>query len=71
MYSSRSNSSERQILQQRRLAALDLGAGGGQPVRDLERDQADAVLVGVDQVAAVDLDARRSRTGVSNSTSRT
>ena len=49
-------SSERAVLQQRPLAALDLRAGGGQPMRDSMGDQADAVLIGVDQVAAVDLD---------------
>ena len=42
--------------QQRALAALDLDAGRGQPWRDLVGDQANAVLVGVDQVAGVDLD---------------
>ena len=43
--------------QERPLAALDLDARLGQPRGDLVGDQADAVLVGVDQVAAVDLDA--------------
>ena len=33
-------------------------AGLGQLGGDLERDDADAVLVGVDQVAGADLDAR-------------
>ena len=46
----------RAVFQQRTLAALDLGTGGREPVCDRVRDQADAVLVGVDQVAAVDLD---------------
>ena len=40
------------------LEPLDLGAGLGQLRGDLQRDDADAVLVGVDQVAGADLDAR-------------
>ena len=56
MYSSR-RTRPTAVFQQRTLAPLDLRAGGGQPVCDSMGDQADAVLVGVDQVAAVDLDA--------------
>ena len=37
--------------------ALDLGQASASLVRDLEGDDADAVLVGVDQVAGLDLDA--------------
>ena len=60
MYSSSEKPVGPADLQERPLAALDFGAGLGQPRGDLVRNQADAVLVGVDQVAGVDLDARRS-----------
>ena len=57
MYSSSEKFAERQISRMRALAALDLDASFGEPRGDLVGDQADAVLVGVKQVATVNLDA--------------
>ena len=70
MYSSRSKSSRPAMLQQRPFQPFDLGAGVGQLGGDLDRDDADAVLVGVDQVAGR-TSTPASLTGLPKSTSRT
>src|SRR4051794_35922692 len=44
------------VFQERLLEAFDLGAGVGEACGDFDRDDADAMLIGMDQVAGADLD---------------